>query len=160
MNYIRVADFIEAENSDFTTDILDVNLNKVLAQVIVSELNTDDGYLRVRKDRNYTYYNFKFEEKNNTEVLSTNALFLFKQNGKYGYKNKNGEVIVDPIYDDAKEQNTFGYCAVKRNGLWGSLKSDGTIVLSPSVNLDDYLYIDFIGKWHRINDLNLDTYIK
>ena len=160
MNYISVANFIEAENPDFTTDILDVNLNKVLAQVIVSELNTEGGYLRVRKDSNYTYYNFKFEEKNNTEVISTNTLFLFKQNGKYGYKNKNGEIIVDPIYDDAKEQNSFGYCAVKRNGLWGSLKSDGTIILSPSVNLDDYLYIDFIGKWHRINDLNLDTYIK
>ena len=160
INYVKTADFFEAENEDYTTDILDANLNKILEKVIISEVNIDDGYLRVRKGDNYTYYNFKFEEKSNIEVLNTNTLFLFKENGKYGYKNRNGEVIVDPIYDDAKEQNSFGYCSVKKGGLWGALKSDGTVVLTPSVNLDDYLYIDFIEKWHKSNDLNLNVYVK
>lgn len=160
MNYIKTAEFIEADNENYKTDIFDSNLNKVLEDIIISELNTDSGYLRVRKDSEYKYYNFKFEEKTNFDVLSTNTLFLYKENGKYGYKNKAGEKIVDPIYDDAKEQNKFGYCAVQKNGLWGALKSDGTVILSPSVNLDDYLYIDFIEKWHRSNDLSLNTYIK
>ena len=160
INYIKTANFIEAENEDYTTDIFDANLNKMLEKVIISEINIDSGYLRLRKDSEYKYYNFKFEEKSNIEVLSTNTLFLFKENGKYGYKNKNGEVIVDPIYDDAKEQNSFGYCAVKKGNLWGALKSDGTVVLAPSVNLDNYLYIDFIEKWHRSSDLNLESYIK
>ncbi len=160
MAYIKTADFIEAETSNYKTDIYDSNLSKVLENVIISELNEEEGYLRVRKDNDYKYYNFKFEEKTNFDVLSTNTLFLYKENGKYGYKNKEGEKIVDPIYDDAKEQNEFGYCAVQKNGLWGALKSDGTVVLTPSVNLDDYLYVDFIEKWHRTNDLSLNTYIK
>ena len=160
INYIKTANFLEAENQDYTTDILDANLNKVIEKAIISEINIDNGYLRIRKNDNYTYYNFKFEEKQNKDVLSANTLFLFKENGKYGYKNKNGEIIVDPIYDDAKEQNSFGYCAVKKDGVWGALKSDGTVVLSPSVNLEDYLYIDFIDKWHRSNDLNMFVYIK
>lgn len=160
MSYVKAADFIQADNADYTTDIYNSNLEKILEQVIISNLNIEDGYLRVRKGNDYEYYNFKFEKKTNIEILATNTLFLFKQNGKYGYKNKNGEVIVDPIYDDAKEQNTFGYCSVKKDGLWGALKSDGTIVLKPSVNLDDYLYVDFIGTWHRVNDLNLNVYIK
>lgn len=160
INYVETANFVEAENEDYTTDILDANLKKVIEKAIISEINIDGGYLRIRKNDNYTYYNFKFEEKQNKEVLSTNTLFLFKENGKYGYKNKNDEVIVDPIYDDAKEQNSFGYCAVKKDGLWGALKSDGTVVVSPSVNLEEYLYIDFIEKWHRNNDLNMLVYIK
>lgn len=160
ISYIKSADFFECEKVDFKTDIIDRNFNKVLQDVIISELNIDDGYLRIRVDSDYKYYNFKFEEKTNKEILATNTLFLVKQNGKYGYENKKGERIVDCIYDDAKEQNKFGYCAVKKDGLWGALKSDGTVVVEPSRNLDSYLYIDFISTWNRYNDLTLNAYTK
>ena len=160
ISYIESADFFEAEKENYKTDIIDRNFNKVLESVIVSELNIEKGYLRIRINEEYKYYNFKFEEKINKEVLSTNTLFLIKENGKYGYENKNGERIVDCIYDDAKEQNEFGYCAVKINGKWGALKSDGTIIVAPTRNLDEYLYIDFISEWNRYNDLRLNIYTK
>lgn len=160
ITYIKTADFFEAENEDFTTDVIDRNFNVVLENIFVSELNLEKGFLRIRKDDDYKYYNFKLEEKNSKDVLTTNTLFLIKENGKYGYENKNGERIVDPIYDDAKEQNSFGYCAVKKDGKWGVLKSDGTVILEPSIDLDNYLYIDFIAQWHRYNDLSLNVYIK
>ena len=116
--------------------------------------------MRVREGEDYKFYNFKFEEKSNKEILATNTLFLIKENGKYGYENKNGERIVDCIYDDAKEQNEFGFCAVNKEGLWGVLGSDGTIIVEPSRNLDNYLYIDFIGEWNRFNDLSINVYTK
>ena len=93
-------------------------------------------------------------------MLATNTLFLIKENGKYGYENKKGERIVDCIYDDAKEQNEFGYCAVKQDGLWGVLKADGTVIVKPSRDLENYLYIDFISEYHKINDLRLNAYTK
>ena len=160
MNYIKTADFIQADNENYMTDLIDRQFNVVLSNVIVSELNLDDGYIRVRKDDEYSYYNFKFEKKKSNEVLATNTLFLVKENGKYGYENKNGERIVDCIYDDAKEQNKFGYCAVKKDGVWGCLKSDGTVVVTPSINLDEFLYVDFIDTWYLIKDLNLNVYTK
>ena len=50
-----------------------------------------------------------------TSVAITLNSNLYKavKDGKYGYVNKNGDLIVNYIYDDAKEQNEFGYCAVK-----------------------------------------------
>ena len=160
ISYIASADFFKCEKENFTTDIYNRNLVKVLENVIVSELNTEIGYLRVRSGSDYKYYNFKFEEKTNKEVLATNTLFLVKENGKYGYDNKDGERIVDCIYDDAKEQNKFGYCAVNKNGKWGALKSDGTVVVEPVRDLNNYLYIDFISEWHRHNDLTFNAYTK
>lgn len=160
ITYVESGDFFKAERSDFKTDVIDRNFNIVLEGVIISELNEEKGYLRVRTDDYYKYYNFKFEEKTNKEILSTNTLFLIKENGKYGYENKNGEKIVDCIYDDAKEQNEFGYCAVKKDGLWGALKSDGTVIVNPSRNLEEYLYVDFISEWNRYNDLRLNVYTK
>ncbi len=160
ISYIETADFFQAEKENFKTDIIDRNFSKVLEDIIISELNTENGYFRVRAGEEYKYYNFKFEEKTNKEILSTNTLFLVKENGKYGYENKNGERIVDCIYDDAKEQNEFGYCAVKKDGKWGALKSDGTVIVNTTKDLDEYLYIDFISEWNRYNDLRLNVYTK
>lgn len=160
ISYIESGNFFAAEGADYKTNIIDSSFNTVLQNIIISELNTEIGYLRVRQDNEYKYYNFKLEEKSNKEILATNTLFLVKENGKYGYENKNGDRIVDCIYDDAKEQNEFGYCAVKKDGLWGVLKSDGTVLLQPQENLEEYLYVDFIAEWHRINDLTLNAYTK
>ncbi len=160
ITYIKEADLFEAEREDYKTDIIDRNFNVILENVIVSELNIENGYMRIRENEDYIYYNFKLEEKTNKEVLATNTLFLVKENGKYGFENKDGNKIVDCIYDDATEQNEFGYCAIKKDGLWGAIKSDGTIIVKPSLNLDDYIYIDFISEWHRINDISINAYIK
>jgi len=160
MSHIKTADFILAENSNYTTDIINNNFEKVLTGIIVSEINTDKGYLRIREGSEYKYYNFALEEKSSKEILSSNTLFLVKSNDKYGYENKEGELIVDHIYDDAKEQNSNGYIAVKKDGLWGVLKADGTVLVNTSINLDDYLYIDFIDEWHRYNDLTINAYTR
>lgn len=160
MSYVEEANLLVADKDLEHTDVINSMLEIVLKDIIVSELNTEYGYLRVRSGEEYKYYNFKLEEKTNIEMLSTNTLFLIKENGKYGYVNKNGEKIVNPIYDDAKEQNSFGYCAVKKDGLWGVLKSDGTVILEPSINLDEYLLVDFIADYYRYNDLKLNVYTK
>ena len=160
LNFLKTTNFYQGENADFTTDIINRNLETKLSNVIISDLNIDNGYMRIRQNNEYKYYNFNFEEKSNIDVLKSNTLFLTKQNGKYGYMNKNGELVVNCIYDDAKEQNEYGYCAVNKDGVWGVLSSDGTMVLEPSVNLDDSIYIEFIGKWHLYKDTDLKLYVK
>lgn len=160
MEYMKTADFIQAEKENYKTDLINREFKIALEDVIVSDLNLEDGYVRVREGDEYNYYNFKFERKTSKEILTTNTLFLVKEFGKYGYENKNGDRIVDCIYDDAKEQNRFGYCAVKKDGVWGCLKSDGTIMIEPSINLDEFLYVDFIGDWYLTKDLDLNVYTK
>ena len=85
-------------------------------------------------------------------------MFLSKKNGKYGYVNRDGVVIVDYIYDDATEQNEYGYVAVKQNGVWGALDQNGNVVVTPSYKLEQNTVISFIGKWHLAPDLNANYY--
>lgn len=151
MYYVEEGNFIVADTTDTETDIFDDNLSQKISGII-SEINVDKGYIKAYVENYYKYYNFKFEEKKNTEILSQSTLFLSKKDGKYGYTNKAGTLIVDYIYDDATEQNSCGYVAVKKDGVWGSLAQNGIIELNPSVNLDDSIFIDFIGKWHLSND--------
>ena len=160
MNYRKEPNFIEADGEDYKTDVINSSAETALSGVILSEVNTEKGYIRVRQDGDYKYYNFNFEEKRPQEVMPTNTLFLVKENGKYGYENKEGQRVVDCIYDDGTEQNTYGYVAIKQGDVWGSLKADGTVCLKPEVNLDNNLYINFIENWHIYENTYMNIYTK
>ena len=112
----------------------------------------------MRIDNEYKYYNLRGEEISSTEALKDNTLFLSKKGGKYGYVDKKGNIVVDYIYDDATEQNEYGYVAVKKKGLWGSIDKNGKEVIEPKYNLENNLKIDFISKWHLGEDLNMNYY--
>lgn len=160
MTYRKEPNFIEADGENYKTDVINSSAEIALSGVILSEVNTEKGYIRVRQDDDYKYYNFNFEEKKAQDVMPTNTLFLVKENGKYGYENKEGQRVVDCIYDDGTEQNSYGYVAVKKGGVWGSLKADGTVCLEPTVNLDNNLYINFIENWHIYENSYMNIYTK
>ena len=150
MYYLNEEAILVADKTETETVVFDSNLAQKFVGVI-SEINRQSGYIRVYTNDNYKYYNFKFEEKNSSDVLTKNTIYLSKKNGKYGFVDKEGNVVVDYIYDDATEQNQYGYAAVKLNGVWGSVDKIGKRVLEPSLNLDDSIYTYFIADWHLSN---------
>lgn len=111
--YRSDVDFYEGTKENINSDLIDRDFN-VKLNGIVTEINKDLGYMKIRINDEYKYYNFKFEEKSNIELLKGNTLFLSKKDNKYGFVNKDGIVMVDYIYDDATEQNEFGYASVKK----------------------------------------------
>ena len=62
------------------------------------------------------------------------------------------------IYDDATEQNSFGYAAVKKDGKWGCIDQDGAVVVKPSLELSQNVVVSFIGTWHLAPDINANYY--
>ena len=126
------------------------------------EYNGNDGYMRVLKanSKEEEFYNFKFEHISEESAYKTNNLFRFVENGKVGFKNNKGTVIVPAIYDDATYQNIYGFIAVNRSGKWGSLDYNGKIVVEPQYELKDYTYIDFIKDMYRYKDADIVAYTK
>ena len=155
--YNEKADIYILEDNDMNSNILNNNLETKITGILI-ELNETKGYLKLRINDEYKYYNFKFEEKQEMDIFPNRTLFLSKKDGKYGYVDKNGKVIVDYIYDDATQQNDYGYAAVKKDGKWGSINSKGNVLQEPTYNLDEYLLIDFIGRWHLGLDMNMNYY--
>lgn len=142
----------------FTSKVLDVNFEEKITG-IVSEVNSTKGYIRVHTDDEYKYYNFRFEEISSKTALGTNTIFLSKKDGKYGYVDKDGNVVIDYIYDDGTEQNSSGYAGVKKDGVWGAINLLGQVVIEPTYNLDSNKKIDFIGTWHLCEDPNANYYL-
>ena len=145
ITYNETGDIYVAEDENFNSNILNTNFDVQQTGILI-EINADKGYFELRQGDEYKYYNFRFEEKNETEILSNNTLYLDKKDNLYGFVDKDGNVVVEYMYDDATEQNEYGFAAVKKDGKWGAINNKGEVVQEPTYNLDDYFVIDFIGK--------------
>lgn len=149
---------LEGKNSDINT-ILNSEL-KEIAKGIISEVNAEKSYIKLWTKDGYGYYNLNGEKIETKDILTNNNLFLSRQSNKYGFVDKEGNVIVDYIYDDAKEQNECGYVSVKKDGKWGSLDKNGNVISDTKYNLENNLLIDFVGEYHLGVDVNLMYYTK
>ena len=158
INYYEEVNIYELEEKYGENNIILNGELKEIAKGIISEVSAEKSYIKVWTEEGYKYYNLEGQEISSKEVLTNSNLFLSKQNGKYGFVDKEGNVVVDYIYDDAMEQNKFGYIAVKKDGLWGSINKDGKIILDTKYNLDDNLWVDFIGEYHVGEDINMIYY--
>ena len=157
ISYMEDEGFIIAEKDDLTSDLMDTSFI-IKANGLVSEINSKGAFIKLRVSGDYKYYNFKLEEKTVQEVYPTNTLFVKKENGKFGYVDKEGKEVVKAIYDDATEQNEYGYAAVKKDGKWTPIDSLGKQVTTYAYTLDNNPIISFIGKWHLAPDINANYY--
>ena len=85
ISYNEKADLYILEDDSANSTILNSNFETKL-QGILNKVDEEKGYLKIRVGDEYKYYNFKFEEKKASEVLTSNTLFLSKKDGKYGLK--------------------------------------------------------------------------
>lgn len=157
ITYMDKEGFIEADKEDGQTDVMTIEF-QTKCTGIVSEINSTNNFIKLRVGNDYKYYDFKLEEKTTKDIYPGNTLFLSKKNGKYGYINKDDIVVVNYIYDDATEQNNYGYVAVKKDGKWGTLDGQGKVVIEPQYELMQNPIVSFIGKWHLAPDLNANYY--
>lgn len=155
--YRKDAGFIEGNVDDLKSDLISSSF-EVKVTGIISEVNESLGYIKVKVDGDYKYYNLRFEEKNIKDILKTNTLFSSEKDGKFGFVNKDGQVIVDYIYDDVTEENAFGYIGVKKDGKWGVIDYNGKVIMEPSLELKNNPKVDFIGNLHLCVDLNANYY--
>ncbi len=157
ITYHEKADLYIGEKEDYSNDIID-NTFTIRQTGILLDLDDEKGYLSLKQGEENKYYNFKFEEKNIQEIQTNRNLFKSKKDGKYGFIDKDQKVVVDYQYDDVTEQNAYGFAGIKKDGKWGSINNNGEVVQEPTYNLDEYLKIDFIGRWHLGKDINMNYY--
>lgn len=67
--------------------------------------------------------------------------------GKWGYKDKQGKVVVEAIYDIVGTINEYGFAGVKKDGKWGVIDESGKLIVEPSYELETYYFPKFVGKY-------------
>lgn len=124
--------------------------NNVIISMKNAQINMYDNYLNIQSDKESIYLDFEGNKLENTHFLNA-ELFAINQKGKWGFVNKNGEIVVKPEFDFVTEMNQFGFAGIKKDGKWGSINSSGKIVVEPSYEIDEWASVFFIGKYYEVD---------
>lgn len=110
-----------------------------------------DNYIEVNYQDKTSYFDFNGRELKNTEIFKNNELFSIELNGKWGFKNKNEDVVIDCIYDEVTEFNEYGYAGIKKDNKWGVIATNNNIILEPTYEFNGISNKPFfIDKYYRV----------
>lgn len=84
-----------------------------------------DGKYRIYDQNENMIGNFECDD---IDVNTSDGLIAFKSNGKWGFVNTKAEIIIEPIYDQAKSFSN-GLAAVCVGEKWGFVDESGNIVI-------------------------------
>ena len=136
-----------SENS--STQLYDKNF-KQLCEMTNAIVQTEENYVKVYNDTETKYFDLEGNEKQNTEILTNNQIYAKSQDGKWGFVDKSGNVVVDYIYDKVTDLNSYGYAGIKLDGKWGVVNSNGEVIVEPTYTLNTPTEPEFIKDYYKV----------
>lgn len=131
------------------TKLYSKDMNKI-CEMKDAAIEVKNNYIRIYNDDEVKYFSLEGQELRNTEVYLNNVLFATQENGKWGFADKEGNMVVEAKYDKVTEFNEYGFAAVKKDGKWGAISRDGKEVIEPSYELKEDSQISFIGIYYQV----------
>ena len=131
-----------------TVDIYSKKIEKVLTMedAVVEAVNKD--YVSIYSDTELKYINNVGELVSNTEVYKDLKLYSYQaDDGKWGFADKTGNIVVDCKYDVVTELNEYGFAGIFQENKWGVIDENGKVVVVPEYEIDTYYTPTFVGKY-------------
>ncbi len=113
-------------------------------------IQVENNYIKIYNELEVKYFSKEGKELKNTEVYEDNKLFVVRKGQKFGFADKNGNIVVDYKYDKAYEFNCYGFATVKKDGKWGAINEQGQEVIAPTYEIKDVKEPFFIGCYYRV----------
>ena len=124
----------------------------------VAFAQTDTGYVMLDQDG----HQIGEQVYEDARCFSDESYTAVKLGGKWGYIDNQGEVIIEPEYENAKAFKV-GYAAVCKDGRWGYINERGQMVIKPTfmqanlLNAKGITYVqDEEGEWNQLELLKAD----
>ena len=129
-------------------------INKDMQVIVTMDqagVNVEDNYIKIYSEDDIKYFDYSGNELSAQELFPENNIYAKKINGKWGFVDKNGNVVVQNQYDMVTEINEYGFAGIRLGGKWGVINSVGEIIQDPVYEIDS-LVPEFIGKYYKSNE--------
>lgn len=111
----------------------------------------NDNYIEVYSEKDTKYFDLEGKELIPQEIFKDNKLFAKKIDDKWGFVNKQNNIVVEAIYDKVTEFNSYGFAGIKKDGKWGVINNSGEIVIAPIYNIEETnTEPEFLGQYYKI----------
>ena len=132
-----------------TITIYSKNFEKI-CEMQNATLKEEENYIKLYNETEIKYFDKQGKELNNADVYPNNKLLLKFEANKYGFVDRQGNLVVECKYDKAYEFNEYGFAAVEKDGKWGVLDEQGNEVITPTYTFNDFDEPIFIGPYYRV----------
>ena len=129
-------------------ELLDENLKSII-KIKDANIYTYDNYFKVYSDDNVQYFDKSGKKLESKDVFPNNKLFAYKERNKWGFKDKDGNIVVKPIYDMVTEFNEYGYAGIKSKNKWGSINENG--IKEPTYEVESNIIPSFIKEYYQVD---------
>ena len=127
--------------------------NKEMNNILSMEngkIEINDDYIKVYSSNQTSYISNGGIVKNNFEIFDNN-IFASERAGKWGFVDKDNNVIIDYQYDKVTEINELGFAGIKKDGKWGVIDEKANIILEPTYKIPEQNGEPyFIGKYYKV----------
>ena len=114
------------------------------------KIEINDEYIKVYSNNQTTYVSNDGTLKTNFEIFNNN-IFASVREGKWGFVDKDNNVVVDYQYDKVTEVNELGFAGIKKDGKWGVMDGKANIILEPTYKIPEQNGEPyFIGKYYKV----------
>ena len=149
---------LDAETS--ATELYSNNM-KMMCSIKNANIINETAYIKVFSSEELLYFDSNGNRIKSSEVLTQNNLFAVQKDGKWGFEDKEGAIVVECVYDKVTDFNIYGYAGIYKDGKWGSMDSQGNVVVEPKYKLTvTYKEPQFIGKYYRVTTGTDIGYVK
>ena len=131
-------------------ELLDENLKSII-KIKDANIYTYDNYFKVYSDDSVQYFDKSGKKLENKDVFPNNKLFAYKEKNKWGFKDKDGNIVVKPIYDMVTEFNEYGYAGIKSKNKWGSINENGDVIKEPTYEVESNIIPSFIKEYYQVD---------
>ena len=121
-----------------------------------AKIEKNDKYIRLLGKNGVKYFDINGNLKEFKDIESDNKIFASCNNGKWGFVDSKGNVVVDYIYDMVTEQNGK-VAGVKKDGLWGVIDPTGKMILNPTYKIE-WDNVKFLSTYYEINNVGETVY--
>ncbi len=136
-----------------TDDMLEITNDKAqnIANLEKGNIVENDEYIILYNETSKKYLTLEGKILTNKEIFSDNELFAKEKDGKWGFEDKSGNMIVEATYDKVTEFNKYGFAGILKGEKWGIIKQDGKVLLEPEQsNITSIQEPEFIGEYHKM----------
>ena len=131
-------------------ELLDENLKSII-KIKDANIYTYDNYFKVYSDDSVQYFDKSGKKLESKDVFPNNKLFAYKEKNKWGFKDKDGNIVVKPIYDMVTEFNEYGYAGIKSKNKWGSINENGDVIKEPTYEVESNIIPSFIKEYYQVD---------
>lgn len=129
-------------------DIYSEKIEKVITMQDAVVESVNDEYTSIYSDTEIKYINKNGQIVNNTEVFKNLKLYSYQaEDGKWGFKDSSGNLVVDCKYDIVTELNEYGFAGICQENKWGVIDENGKVVVVPTYEIDSFYSPSFVGKY-------------